>query len=69
MPDGTTLSEAVELRLISPLNGPYVKLDAIEGGACLVLDGAKGYTQLLSQGAGFFIKIVTKDGREYTTKP
>jgi hypothetical protein len=70
MPDGTTgYPEAVQLRLISSDNSPHVKLVTTEDGSGLVLGGEKGYTQLLSRGAGPLIKIVTKDGREQTIRP
>src|SRR5260370_20533371 len=70
MPDGTTgYPETVQLRLISSQNSPHVKLATTEDGAGLVLAGEKGYTQLLSRGPDPFIKIVTKGGREKTSKP
>ena len=70
MGDGTTgYPEAVQLRLVSSLNSPHVKLVTTEDGSGLVLGGEKGHTQLLSRGTDPSIKIVTKDGREHTIKP
>jgi hypothetical protein len=71
MPDGTIgYPEAVQLRLISSLGGPNVKLVALEDGSGLVLGGEGGaYVQVLSRGGEPFVKIVRKDGREQLIKP
>ena len=76
MPDGTTgYPESVQLRLISSIGGPNVKLAASEDGAGLSLVGESGsvqtgYVQIISRGTNLpFVKLVTKDGREQVIRP
>ena len=72
MPDGTTgYPETVQLRLISSNGRPNVKLATTEDGSGLVLAGESDptYAQIRVRGAGGFVKLVNKDGREQLIAP
>ena len=71
MPDGKTYPEAVVFRLIDPNGRIRVKLGADHDGSGLLLadDSQQPGVQILAKGAGSFMKVVNKDGREQVIKP
>ena len=70
-PDGTTYPEEVVLRLRDPKGLIRVKLGANKEGSGLTLldDRQELGAHILAKGAGTFLKLTNKDGREHLIRP
>jgi len=71
LPDGTTYSETVLLRLISSQGWPNVKIAATEDGSALALGGEADPTHVAvgARGTSASLKLVNKDGQQQLIKP
>ena len=71
MPDGKKHPEAAVFRLMDPQGRIRVKLGADQDGSGLLLadDSTQPGVHLLARGAGSFLKLINKGGREQVIKP
>ena len=70
-PDGKRHPEAAVFRLMDPQGRIRVKLGADQDGSGLLLtdDSTQPGVHLLARGAGSFLKLINKGGREQVIKP